>query len=160
MNAYSHSQRTRAFSITTVIVIIVVLVVIGGGVLWLSRAEGQENNGNGRPDLFIVKRGSFDITIPASGELAALNQVEIRNKLESRAAITYIVDEGINVKAGDILLRLNDEDISDRVKDAEDSVNTSQNSLVTAPSPWFSITTSSPLASAVMLSTIRSAAEM
>ena len=53
-------------------------------------------------DLHEVEVGSFNIVIPVGGELAAVRQVEIRNKLESRAVITEIVDEGTQVKSNRI----------------------------------------------------------
>ncbi|MGA1707386.1 MAG: efflux RND transporter periplasmic adaptor subunit [Phycisphaerales bacterium] len=83
-------------------------------------------------DLHEVEVGSFNIVIPVSGELAAVRQVEIRNKLESRAVITEIVDEGTQVKAGDVLVRLADEDIKQRILDAEDKVKNAQSDLIAA----------------------------
>ncbi|MGA1399383.1 MAG: hypothetical protein ACO38P_03250, partial [Phycisphaerales bacterium] len=83
-------------------------------------------------DLHQVEVGSFNIVIPVSGELAAVRQVEIRNKLESRAVITEIVDEGTQVQAGDVLVRLADEDIKQRILDAEDKVKNAQSDLIAA----------------------------
>ncbi|UCD74540.1 MAG: HlyD family efflux transporter periplasmic adaptor subunit [Phycisphaerales bacterium] len=134
MSIITDTKRTRGLSLSTVVIAVVAVVLVVTGFLWMTRGGGEENNGNGRPDLFTVKRGSFDITVPASGELAALNQTEIRNRLESRATITYIVEEGATVRKGDVLIRINDEEMSNRVKDAEDSVNTAENSLITAQS--------------------------
>ena len=83
-------------------------------------------------DLHEVEVGSFNIVIPVSGELAAVRQVEIRNKLESRAVITEIVDEGRQVSAGEVLVRIADEDIKQRILDAEDKVKNSQSDLIAA----------------------------
>ena len=83
-------------------------------------------------DLHEVEIGSFNIVIPVSGELAAVRQVEIRNKLESRSVITEIVDEGTQVKAGDVLVRLADEEIKQRILDAEDKVKNAQSDLIAA----------------------------
>ena len=83
-------------------------------------------------DLHEVEFGSFNIVIPVSCELAAVRQVEIRNKLESRSVITEIVDEGSQVRAGDVLVRLADEDIKQRILDAEDKVKNAQSDLVAA----------------------------
>lgn len=83
-------------------------------------------------DLHQVEVGSFNIVIPVSGELAAVRQVEIRNKLESRSVITEIVDEGLQVRAGDVLVRLADEDIKQRILDADDKVKNAQSDLIAA----------------------------
>jgi HlyD family secretion protein len=102
------------------------LAIIGGG----KGDTAPASSG----DTFLARRGSFDITIPASGELAALRQIEIRNKLETRAVITFIVDEGASVKAGDVLVRLADEEIKNKIKDAEDAVNTAGSAMIAAES--------------------------
>lgn len=83
-------------------------------------------------DTFLVERTTFDMTIPVSGELAAMRQIEVRNRLESRAIITEIVPEGRYVTAGDVLLRLAEEEIKDKIKDAKDKVNTASSDLIAA----------------------------
>jgi multidrug efflux pump subunit AcrA (membrane-fusion protein) len=83
-------------------------------------------------DLLPVERSDFDMVIPVTGELAAQRQIEIRNKLESRALITEIVAEGQAVKKGDVLVRLADQDIKQKVSDAADKLKTAESSLVAA----------------------------
>ncbi len=83
-------------------------------------------------DIHSVDKGSFDMMLPVSGELAAQQQVEVRNKLETRAVITEIVPEGTQVSRGDVLVRLAQEEIIDRIKDARDKVNTAQSSAIAA----------------------------
>jgi HlyD family secretion protein len=122
-----------AATATIVIGVVIVIAAVAGAVLLLRGGSGGAT-GNGTPDTFLVQRGSFDITIPASGELAALKQTEISSQLESRATITYIIEEGVQVEPGDVLIRLNDEEIVERIKDEEDAVNTAENAWVTAKS--------------------------
>lgn len=83
-------------------------------------------------DLFVVERTDFDMAIPVSGELAAQRQIEVRNRLESRAVITEIVAEGRTIRQGDVLLRLAEEEIRDRIKDAREKANSAQSELVAA----------------------------
>ncbi len=83
-------------------------------------------------DVHSVVKGSFDMVLPVSGELAAQKQVEIRNKLETRAVVTEIVAEGTRVTKGDVVVRLAQEEIIDKGKDAKDKVNTTQSSAVAA----------------------------
>ena len=83
-------------------------------------------------DMHTVGRGDFEIMIPASGELVAGSQVEIRNLLETRALITEVVGEGSFVRKGDIVLRLADDELVDRIKDGEDKVQTTQSSVIAA----------------------------
>jgi hypothetical protein len=83
-------------------------------------------------DVHAVQKASFDMVLPVSGELAAMQQVEIRNKLETRAVITEIVPEGTLIKKGDVVIRLAQEEILDRIKDATDKVNTTNSSAIAA----------------------------
>ena len=117
--------------------LLVGLLVIGGG-----SVAGVMLAGGGMTDapeatidatqLHTVARGGFDIVIPVSGELAAERQVEIRNQVEGRAVITEIVDEGTFVRKGQVLLRLADDEIIDRIKDGEDQVKTAESNVISA----------------------------
>ena len=83
-------------------------------------------------DMHTVEKSSFDMVLPVSGELAAQKQVEIRNKLETRAVITEIVLEGTRVTKGEVVVRLAQEEITEKVKDAKDKVNTANSAAVAA----------------------------
>jgi HlyD family secretion protein len=83
-------------------------------------------------DLHTVDKSSFDMVLPVSGELAAQQQVELRNKLETRAVITEIAPEGTRVSKGDVLVRLAQEELLDKIKDAKDKVNTANSSVIAA----------------------------
>jgi len=119
---------------TTVLVVSILLVV--GLVSLTAMFTGSGGSGAGLVDRdeYVVDRGSFEITVPASGELAALNQIEIRNRLEYRAVITEIVDEGTYVKKGDVLLRLAEDELETKIQDAEDAANTAGSSYIAAQS--------------------------
>ncbi len=83
-------------------------------------------------DLYLTERGDFDMIIPVSGELVAARQIEVRNKMEGRAVITEIVPEGRTVKQGDVLLRLSEEELLNKIKDAEDKSKTEESSVIAA----------------------------
>jgi HlyD family secretion protein len=87
----------------------------------------------------VVRRGSFEVSFPFSGELAALRQIDIRNKVDGRSTITEIVSEGTLVKPGDVVLRLNDDEIRAELReaqaqliDAEAALNTAEAELAIA----------------------------
>lgn len=104
------------------------------GSLLLGGCGGEEGGAarTASSDFFVVERSAFDMAIPVSGELSAQRQVEIRNRLESRAVITEIVPEGKTVRQGEVLLRLAEEEIRDRIKDAKEKVNSAQSNLIAA----------------------------
>lgn len=111
-----------------------VAAAIGAAALFAGGGSDDPSEKSAGTDRFTVHRGSFEISIPASGELAAKNQIEIRNRLEYRAVLTYIIPEGSTVAKGDLLFSLADEEIRNNIKDAEDAVNTATSALVAARS--------------------------
>ncbi|MEM7228482.1 MAG: efflux RND transporter periplasmic adaptor subunit [Planctomycetota bacterium] len=118
--------------IISILAIVLVLGVLGT-LIGLMVFGGEGESRNVVIETAAAKTGGFDITIPASGELAALRQTEIRNRLEStRAVIKEIIDEGKRVKKGDILFRLSEEEIKTKIEDEEEKVNNAENALVNA----------------------------
>lgn len=87
-------------------------------------------------ELFTVDRGGFEITVPCSGELAAMRQIEIYNTLEGRAVISEIVDEGTIIEEGQVLLRFDDGTVKDNIKKLEEEVSRAKNSLDAAKAAW------------------------
>ncbi|MDI9410482.1 MAG: HlyD family efflux transporter periplasmic adaptor subunit [Bacteroidia bacterium] len=83
-------------------------------------------------DRAAARQGNFDVVLPVSGELAALRKIEVRNKLEGRAIITEIVPEGKRVAAGDLLIKLAEEELITKLKDAEDKLKTAQGEVIAA----------------------------
>ncbi|CAN5792530.1 HlyD family efflux transporter periplasmic adaptor subunit [soil metagenome] len=57
----------------------------------------------------VVARQSFDITTIGTGQLEAKAQKEFRNTFDSECSILEIIKEGVQVKEGDVLVRLNAE---------------------------------------------------
>ena len=123
--------------VSTAGMLVSVLVILGAG-LWLvfgvSSADTSDRVFAG--ELYTVVEGSFDISVPTSGELAAEKQINIHNHLESGATIIELVDEGTHVNAGDVLLRLNDEQIRDNILNSELSVTSGTNDLQNAVSSF------------------------
>ena len=107
------------------VAVVIVLVQVGGG-------EDPAESTSKQNDTHLVARGDFSIVVPAKGELTTAQKQEIRNLLESRAMITEIIDEGTTVEKGTILLKLADDEILDKIKDAEDKVKTAESTVITA----------------------------
>ena len=99
-----------------------IAAVAVGGAVWMLSGMESASDAVGSTDLFMVERGQFEVTVPASGNLVAQHQVEIRNLLDGSATIIEIVPEGEPVNAGDVLLRLDDEDVLERITSAEESI--------------------------------------
>lgn len=105
-----------------------------GGVAFFSRpSEAKADKaGSLTSDRAIAKLTSFDIVTTANGSLEAKNQIEIRSTLEIESKIVKIVDEGITVKKGDVLVELNADKIDTQVAEAQITVDASGAEKVTA----------------------------
>ncbi|MDX9910954.1 MAG: HlyD family efflux transporter periplasmic adaptor subunit [Phycisphaerales bacterium] len=87
-------------------------------------------------DVGRAQVASFSITTTASGELEAKNQIEIRSKLESRAPIMDIVPEGTRLQAGDVICRLNGDDIQTQIDEEQLRVESSRAELVASENAY------------------------
>ncbi len=103
-------------------VLIGVLVVLGAG-----RRVAEE-----RQDIHVVSRQSWDIAATANGDLRARKQTVLRSRLENDAAIIEIVPEGTRVKQGEVLVRLNSDDIRSKLDDDTLQLETARSDVVEA----------------------------
>ncbi|MFN0011539.1 MAG: efflux RND transporter periplasmic adaptor subunit [Phycisphaerales bacterium] len=88
--------------------------------------------GKERADTGTAEVTSFDVTVVARGQLEAKNQIELRNPLEFQTTITEICKEGITAKAGDVLVRLNADNIQTQVDETKLLIETAKAELTTA----------------------------
>ena len=56
--------------------------------------------------VFIAARGLLDITVTESGTISPSEQIILKSELEGRSTILFLVPEGTQVKAGDLLVEL------------------------------------------------------
>ena len=100
--------------------LLLVLVLAGGGVLLLRRGS----SGGGRdlsPYTTTVERGRLDGVITASGEIAAVRQVNVSPKQSGQLEALY-VDEGDVVQAGQPIARMDPDDIANKIAELEAQV--------------------------------------
>ena len=83
-------------------------------------------------DVFDATTVDFDITTTATGDIRAAKQIEIRNTLDSETTIVEIIPEGSSVKAGAVLVRLNSENIQQRLDEEKLSLESSRAQVVEA----------------------------
>jgi HlyD family secretion protein len=95
----------------------VVVVIAASVVLWgLFRGTSQSDE---KPGLFTVRRGALTISVIESGDIKAINSVDIKSEVEGRTTIISIVAEGTNitqedVNSGKILAKLDSSQIEQK----------------------------------------------
>lgn len=118
---------------STILKALVILVIVGGlgvgGVLLAGSNDDRSSRGRRATDVALAQVISFDISVTASGELEAKRQLEIKNPLETSSRIAEIVPEGTTVAKGDLLVRLNTDDLEQRIRQEELSVISARNDL-------------------------------
>ncbi|HHN77663.1 MAG TPA: HlyD family efflux transporter periplasmic adaptor subunit [Phycisphaerales bacterium] len=78
-------------------------------------AESAEDSA----DFAEAQVRTFDVSTLASGELQARDRVELRSKVERPTTVVEIVPEGSRVEAGDVLVRLNSDEIKRDIEEQE-----------------------------------------
>lgn len=124
-------RRARRALLTKVLLGLLVLGGLGGTaiVFTMNRGSGGEVAVD---DRYRVKVTSFDMTIPATGEIEALTSVEIRNQVEGRTLIKWIIEEGSRVSRGDLLVEITSDEIVNRIEEETLRVESARSDLVSA----------------------------
>jgi HlyD family secretion protein len=79
-----------------------VLVVL---VIWWAGASGADAPSRNVP-LFEVMRGPLTVSVSESGTIKSREQEVVKNEVEGRTTILWLIPEGTAVKAGDLLIEL------------------------------------------------------
>lgn len=126
----SSSVRQRGSVKSAALVLVLIAGTAGGGWWYLSQ-RGESNSAANVRTSEITKAAlsSFDVTTTASGELQALEQIEVRSTLEQQATIVKIIDEGTTVKKGDILCEFNTDNLVQELDTEEADLESSQAAL-------------------------------
>lgn len=116
---------------------IVLGVVILGLVTWEFRAkllglDGSDSSVALTGTFYTVVPMDLDVKINKDGELAAINNIDVQCHVEGLNTITYVIDEGTNVKKDQVLVTLDSSMIKHKVDDLKASLDTAQANLVTA----------------------------
>ncbi len=118
----THSGSSKGASNRAVL--LTVMVLAGAALLGTAvyRKGGVEGGGGslGEPS-FPVARGPLTISVTESGTIKAREQIIIKNEVEGRTTILFLVPEGTRVEEGDLLVqldasRLEDEKIDQQIK--------------------------------------------
>ncbi len=113
-------HRTRpGMGMWGVIVAVAVVLVGGVGVAVATRSDATAVGPQDGVELATASVRSFTITTLANGELKAKNQLELRNKVDTRTTILEIIPEGTMARTGDVLVKLNDEELRNRIAEEE-----------------------------------------
>ncbi len=105
----------------TLLILISVAVVIAVGVFGFLRYKtGGSGSSNTDTGLFTVEQGDLTISVTESGDIKAVDSVDIKSKVEGRATIVNILPEGTvitpeDVNDGKVLVELDSSKLEEQV---------------------------------------------
>ncbi len=109
----------------------VLIAAVGLAVIWLKVVRGSEDPAAAMP-TFVAKRGPLTISVPESGAIKAKEQEVIRNEVEGRTTLVWIIPEGSRVQQGDLLVELDVSTLTDRQIDQEIGVQNAEAAYINA----------------------------
>ncbi|MGB8226374.1 MAG: HlyD family efflux transporter periplasmic adaptor subunit [Sedimentisphaerales bacterium] len=117
--------KKKIYLVSAAAVIALVLLVS-----WqlLKSKGGTELNG----PTYEVKSGPLTISFVESGTIKARDQIILKNEVEGRTSITYVISEGTRVKKGDLLIELDVSTLEDQKIDREISVQNTEAAYISA----------------------------
>ena len=79
---------------------------------------------------FTVAEGPLTIGITSSGSIQSRDKITLRSELEGNNTVIWVVDEGVNVKAGDLLLEFDSAALVTKRNDQEITAATAEGNLI------------------------------
>jgi len=110
-------------------VLIVLLAALGWGV---SQLVGGGDDAAQQLQGAAVQRGPLRISVIERGHLKAADSVTLQNELEGQTTILWLIDEGVEVQAGELLCELDTANLVDDRVEQEIRVQEAESSFVTA----------------------------
>ena len=97
--------------------------------LWLL---GGSSGSDDTTPVFEVAEGPLTIGITASGSVQSRDKVILRSELEGRNTILWVVEDGVTVKTGDLLVEFDAAALIEKRNDQEITANTAHGNLIIA----------------------------
>lgn len=82
--------------------------------------------------VFTVEEGPLTIGISSTGSVQSRDKLVMRSELEGRNTILWIVEDGVNVKTGDLLVEFDVATLTEKRNDQEITANTALGNLIIA----------------------------
>lgn len=126
-------NRRRGGALIKVLAAGLTLATVGGGGVWGVRAwRGHGAEGPTGADIATVSRTTFEISTTAAGELQAKKEIELRSELDSQSTIAELAPEGSFVHAGELLVKLSNDQLQTSLDEEELRVASAKADLVAA----------------------------
>ena len=111
---------------------IIALLALGLVALVLVWALRKGEKGQEEVPVFEVKEGPLTIAVTSGGSVQSRDKAVITSELEGNNTVIWVLEEGVTVQAGDLLLEFDSSDLVEKRNEQEISVaNTEANLIIT-----------------------------
>lgn len=98
------------------------LLILLIAVAYSSCGRGKPKTAGGMPLSAEVKRSQLIVTVKANGEIQSTNPNKVVPAIKRSAKIKFLIPEGTRVKKGELVAKLNTEDLERRILDLENTL--------------------------------------
>lgn len=113
--------------------ILITVLLAAGGTAALWPWSQQPANAAANPgDVFAVRRGDLPIAITENGTMVAKESQKVEAKIKSQSKIMTLVEEGKEVKEGEVVCKLDDTQVKQQIEQAELQILTTEANLESA----------------------------
>ncbi len=116
----------------SLIILVAVLVVIGSAIAAVSATGTRGSSKVDAGSIFTVERGPLTIGLTESGTIKSRDQHIVKSEVEGRTSVIYVIDEGVVVKKGELLVELDSSELQDRLVDQQIQVENTDANFVSA----------------------------
>lgn len=116
------------------LVTLAILAALGGGGYWYYQQQQQQHGITAEAPAYqteAIKRGDLNITVTATGNLQPMNKVDIGTE-QSGTVAEVLVDANAVVTKGQVLAKLNTDQLEDNITKAEAALITAESKVAQA----------------------------
>ncbi|MBL4810369.1 MAG: efflux RND transporter periplasmic adaptor subunit [Phycisphaerales bacterium] len=121
---------SRTFK-NVIILSVLLSVVLGAAALMIFKGV-RGSSGIDAGSIYTVERGVLEINLTEIGTIKSRGQFVVKSEVEGRTSIIYVIDEGVQVKKGDLLIELDSSGLQDRLVDQQIKVENTEADFVSA----------------------------
>jgi len=114
----SQSAKVGVRRLPRSVVVVAGLVLIVGVVWALARALNGSGPSQSSYKTVPVRQGPFEVRVDVSGDLQAVDNIDVICEVEGTTTITQLIPEGATVRQGDVLVTLDSSQARQRLEDA------------------------------------------
>lgn len=111
-------------------IILSALILVAGAITFFATRNKKAEDET--VPVYTVQQGPLTINITGSGSVQSRDKAVLKSELEGNNTVIWVIDEGVNVKAGDLLLEFDSSALVDKRNEQEITVATTEGNLIIA----------------------------